>query len=500
MLSVSGITKAFQGQVVLNSVDVELQRGEIALIRGDNGSGKTTLLNILTGNLEPDAGTIRLSINGKPKVFTFPQRWHRRLRTHNRFTPEVVVREGLVRSWQDTRLFGTQSLSSNIAVASPNQIGENPLAAAFCPTAVRKQEFDLQSAAQGNLDDLGLPGRGASTATHISLGQSKRVAIARAMRAGARVLLLDEPLAGLDQDGISIVLEMLRSLARDSGMTLVIVEHALNIPLILNFATTVWTLTDGRLRVEEPKSVQRDLERQNTDGVPSWLDRSVAAGSEVIEKRLLGGCLLTHILPPKVAPGQPVLEVEDLVVRRGGRLVLGQPASGDSVHGISLTIRQGEICILQAPNGWGKTTLLEAIAGLVPGSGQIRFLGQELKNGSAAWDRRKKGISLLQARRHTFPGLTVRESFRLLNVQNVPPGLETLLDRNASELSGGEKQKVAVACALSNSPRLVLLDEPHLALDAAALNNLAHDIQRHIGQSAVLIAVPGHSSFSDSFN
>jgi ABC-type multidrug transport system ATPase subunit len=377
-------------------------------------------------------------------------------------------------------------------VAAPDQLGENPLAALLCPVAVRRQERALQAEAERALDDLGLHGRAHSTASRVSLGQSKRVAIARAVRAGAKVLFLDEPLAGLDEAGIAGVLAMLQALARDEGLTLVIVEHVFNIPLILDFATTVWTLSEGQMRVEEPEAVRDEVEQHLADGLPAWLQQVAGNGGSITTQPLPGGAALSCVRPTGVPAGSPVLEVDDLIVYRGGRLVIGEAEPDGTVRGVSFTLRQGELSFLQAPNGWGKTTLLEALAGLIPSSGSIRLLGQPLKK-HPAWVRQRLGLSLLQARDHTFPGLSVQESLRLSGVASVPAGLERLLSRKVCDLSGGEKQKVAVACALSGNPITALLDEPFLALDAAALRETWHSLQNLLSRCGLLVAVPGGS-------
>ena len=110
LLRVSGLGCAFGGQQVLDDVSVELRQGEVVLLRGANGSGKTTLLNILTGNLVPDRGSIELHTGKQPIRFEFPRRmWARG------FAPDNLARLGVGRTWQDIRLFDTQSLANNIA-------------------------------------------------------------------------------------------------------------------------------------------------------------------------------------------------------------------------------------------------------------------------------------------------------------------------------------------------------------------------------------------------
>jgi ABC-type branched-subunit amino acid transport system ATPase component len=174
----------------------------------------------------------------------------------------VIVKDGIKQIFlngliQNFMFPVTRTASS---LATPDQIGESPLGAILRSVAVRKEENRLLAEADSLLAELGLQGRETSSAGLVSLGQSKRVAIARAVRAGARILFLDEPLAGLDAVGIADVVEMLERLAHDDQLTLVIVEHLFNIPRILDFATTVWTLSNGKLEVESPSAVRAEME------------------------------------------------------------------------------------------------------------------------------------------------------------------------------------------------------------------------------------------------
>ena len=212
LLRALGLSKAFGGQVVLDNVGLELRQGEVVLLRGENGSGKTTLLNILTGNLEPDAGEIHYLADGSPRSYRFPRRWWQELNPFDHFTPEFVAREGIGRTWQDVRLFGSQTLRDNLAVATPGHPGENPLLALFAPHCAAGREAEINQTADAMLARLGLAGREDSSADKISLGQSKRIAIARAVLTDAKILFLDEPLAGLDRQGIDDLLALLQYL------------------------------------------------------------------------------------------------------------------------------------------------------------------------------------------------------------------------------------------------------------------------------------------------
>lgn len=491
VLSLRGLRKSFGGQIVLDDLDVDLRHGEVALLRGQNGSGKTTLLNILTANLAPDAGTIQLATGHGGFEFRFPFRSWDRLTAPFRFSPETLARHGLGRTWQDTRLFGTQSVADNIAVAARRSAGENPLLALLRPGAVRRQERLLQAEVGARLDRMGIADVASMAAQRVTVGQAKRAEIARCLEAGARVLCLDEPLAGLDSAGVQSVLELLRDLVATGDYSLVIVEHELNIPRILDFVTTVWTLDGGRLQVEDPAAVRASAGVLHTDGPPQWA-HAVANGSRVETIALCGGAVLHRLRTrPGAAADQPVLAVEDLVVRRGRRTVIGERDGDGRAQGMSFSLERGDLAVLEAPNGWGKTTLMEALAGLIPTSqGCVKLQGQPL-DGQPSWGRRKGGMSMLQARDHAFSSLTVRESLRLSGVADAPERLQGLLGRTVSSLSGGERQRLALACAC-DGPRydVCLLDEPFAGLDGQSVSTVCANMAARLDDAAMLVTVP----------
>lgn len=500
VMRASGLCKSFGGQNVLNDVDLELRRGEVVVLRGDNGSGKTTLLNILTGCLEPDSGRIDMDMDGTRERFVFPRPWWKELNPFDHFTPERVAVEGVGRSWQDVRLFDTLDLRDNVATAVPGQLGEMPLWPLVRRGAVARQERSVRRRASELLSEFGLGDRQTSSANRISLGQSKRVAFARALGADAGVLFLDEPLAGLDQEGVEQVLSLLRSLARHRQVTLVIIEHVFHIPRLLEFADTVWTLRDGRLGVEDARTVGRGGggEAGNV-GVVDWICGLAGDEVEVVREPLIGGATLTRVRPAGQDQGASVLEVDGVVIHRKARRVIGQRKNGH-IEGLSFEVREGEIAILEAPNGWGKTTLLDAISGVLEtqggrvAQGAIRYRGENLRY-RPIWQRVRDGISYLRARDHVFPGLTVSESLRMAGVVETPENLTDLADRLVSSLSGGEKQRLAIAVAADGDAKLRLMDEPISALDIEFTEGLGRVLVTRLrsGDESILISLPAES-------
>lgn len=499
VLSAWSLRKSFGGQVVLDGTNLELRQGEVVLLRGENGSGKTTLLNILTGNLEPDAGDIHYLADSTPRTYHFPRRWWQELNPFDHFTPEFVALEGIGRTWQDVRLFSAQTLRDNIAVAHPTQPGENPLAALFQRKRVRFREEQIRTNADAMLARFGLLGREDSSADRISLGQSKRVAIARAIAAGAKILFLDEPLAGLDHQGIADVLELLRTLVYEHTVTLVIVEHIFNLHHLQQFATTDWLLQGGRITVSRASEADGGGTSSSSfhitkESQPNWLSCLVPEGAEIIDEPLPNGAQLTRIRPRGFSEieSEPVLEVKNLVVRRGTRLI-DWSNDGPGSSGLNLTVHKGELVLLQAPNGWGKTSLLEAIAGLLsPLSGAIRLQGENLAH-LTPWQRSTAGLCLIQAADNVFPSLTADENLRLARVSNVPGRIAAFHGKPVERLSGGQRQQVALAGFRSTDcTRVFLFDEPFSMLDQEAMTALQAALRPN-PRYGILISLPATS-------
>ena len=523
VLRAEGLHKAFGGQRVLDGVDLTLHQGEVVLLRGENGSGKTTLLNILTGNLEPDRGAIEVmsakceakNEEGFATRYTFPRpNIFNRLRNkknslcaqQSAFTPERLARLGIGRSWQDVRLFGTQSLRDNIAVADPRNPGENPLIALFAPSFARRREAEINRQADAMLARFGLAGRESSSADMISLGQSKRVAIARAVAAGAHILFLDEPLAGLDRQGIRDVLDLLGALVQERGLTLVIVEHAFNQYKLHDLVSTDWLLDKGRIQKWEGSVMKGALPanrrpHSKPDGRPDWFNLLAGDDAQIVDEPLPRGAMLTRICcPHRWKPNnKSVLEIKDLVVKRGQRVIIGLDGERNET-GFNLALCEGEIAILQAPNGWGKSTLFDAICGNVATSGGLIFLNGSSVESMPPWIRAHAGLSASPSAATLFPSLKVCEAARLASrSQNPPPATLHYAQRTISHLSGGEKQRTKLRFVLPNSenPALVLLDEPFAMLDDQATCKAIEAIKGMAPCHALLIFLPStYSQFS----
>jgi len=491
LMRATGIAKAFGGQPVLTGVDLELHEGQVVLLQGPNGSGKTTLLNILTGHLVPDAGRIDLFTNGCREVFHFPRHWWQDLNPLDRFLPERLASKGVGRSWQDTRLFNSLKLLDNIAVAKQQHPGEKPFNLFFHPGRVLAMERQLQAVCGERLVQLGLGGRDSSSGDKVSLGQAKRVAIARAVEAGARILFLDEPLAGLDAPGIADVVALLRDLVDQHRVTLVIIEHVGSIVHVQQLADTVWDLDGGKLTTRPNHCIETMTKHSLAS---QWrIDRLFHEFKLVRSEVLPRGARLDVYRKNGAANSELILEVENLVIRRNRRPVIGWGRTGDgAMLGLNLTLRSGDLAVLQAPNGWGKTTLMDCLAGLLPANtGKIKMRGQAVTS-LLPWERSLIGLYYLRSDTRGFPSLSVRNA-RRVNGRRESIRMRCSEDRHKyGELSGGQKRSFQINCLGNSRAALYILDEPFVGLDGMEMSSALNKIVKltEFNGQCLLVAIP----------
>jgi ABC-type branched-subunit amino acid transport system ATPase component len=220
------IYKSFGGVCAIAGVSVVVPASEITAIIGPNGAGKTTLLNILTGILRPDDGHCFVGS-----------------RETTDLSPYQIARLGVARTFQDLRLIRELSVLDNVVLACPNQCGETLWRAVF-RYGVAKEEEKNHRAAERILRLTGLADKTFELAGELSYGQQKLLAIACCMASNARILLLDEPVAGVHPELARQVLELLRGL-RDLGKTVVFIEH--NIDAVRQVAGHLIVMDQGKI-------------------------------------------------------------------------------------------------------------------------------------------------------------------------------------------------------------------------------------------------------------
>jgi branched-chain amino acid transport system permease protein len=239
ILEVRDLSKRFGGIAACRELNLELQRGKIAALVGPNGAGKTTVFNLLTGALRADAGSVRLhgeNVRG--------------------LAPDVIARKGMVRSFQNVRLFARMTALENVMLGIrelsadwwcwPNGTrgGENLADLFFLPSITSRVERQTRERAMEWLRLVGLADVAEIPAGALSFGQQKLVSFARLLGTDADVLLLDEPASGIDSKWVDQILELVACM-RQLGKTVCIVEHSIHV--VERLADTVFFMELGRI-------------------------------------------------------------------------------------------------------------------------------------------------------------------------------------------------------------------------------------------------------------
>jgi branched-chain amino acid transport system ATP-binding protein len=227
LLTVTGLSRNFGGVRALRNVDLSVNAGEVVGIMGANGAGKTTLFALIAGNLRPSAGEIRLdgaSIVG--------------------LSPDQICRRGVGRTFQTARPFADLTVKDNVVIAA--RFGTQRLAA----DAASRRASQL-------LEIVGLGSRGEQPAGDLTLSGQKRLEVARAVATGARLLLLDEAMAGLTPSEVSQMLEVVLFLKRENALTVLIIEHVMR--ALMRISDRILVLHHGeRIALNIPSEIARD--------------------------------------------------------------------------------------------------------------------------------------------------------------------------------------------------------------------------------------------------
>ena len=222
LLDIRGLTKRFGGLVAVNGMEYRHEQGSICSIIGPNGAGKTTFFNTLTGLYRPEAGTIRLK--GRNLVGLRPD--------------QVAARE-VARTFQNIRLFGNMTVLENIMVGMHFRLRQNPLAVLFRSNAFKKEEDAAHRRAVELMEYVGLAGDGNELANNLPYGGQRRVEIARALAARPRLLLLDEPTAGMNPCETDEAIALFRRVRDELGITLLLIEHDMRVVMSISDRITV---------------------------------------------------------------------------------------------------------------------------------------------------------------------------------------------------------------------------------------------------------------------
>jgi energy-coupling factor transport system ATP-binding protein len=473
-------------RLALADISLRIDDGEFVLITGASGSGKSTFARCFNG-LVPHFYGGRVSGSARVQGLDILQKT----------TREMATRVGMVFQDPENQIVST-TVEREIAFGLEN-LGY--------PAALMARRVEEA------LDTLGIAGLRRSRIKDLSGGQKQKVAIASVLALHPEVLVLDEPTSELDPQSAEDVLSVVKRLNEDLGLTVVLVEHRLD--RALPFCDRLLVFEQGKIAIDGPPgsilsesfiSLRQTgvgippvvrLFREATDGVfsDSPLPLTVKEGRRLFRTHLQG-LRPGPFVKVKQPCGEPVIKVE--------KLDFVYPGGTQALRNIDLTVCRGEFVAIAGRNASGKSTLIKHFAGLLkPTRGRLTVLGFEASKKTLPRLAGKIGMVLQNPNDHLLADSVEEEiAFALKNLGfsagDTAERIERVLTQFDLEgyrreypqsLSGGEKQRVALASVVAAGPEILVLDEPTRGMDQRLKNKLMVFLSDYAGRGKTVILV-----------
>lgn len=469
LLTVKDLGKSFGGVKAVDGISFELEAGELLALIGPNGAGKSTTFNMVNGQLQADRGSIHFA--GKELVG---------------LAPRDIWRLGVGRTFQIAETFSSLTVIENVQMALLSHAGQVFSFFKTARTHERTRALEL-------LEQVGMASQADRPCSALAYSDVKRVELAIALANRPRLLLMDEPTAGMAPKERNALMVLTKKLVLEQQIAVLFTEHSMDV--VFAHADRMIVLARGRLIAQgKADDIRKDAkvqevyfgsgatfegeasgsgptaQAQSTEGLAKASPKAQLAPDA--HNRLSAVQKLEDVDKDVSARGetQPLLSVQSLKAWYGAAQIL---------YDVSFQVKRGEVVALMGRNGAGKSTTMKALMGLLEKrTGDVQFMGRDISK-DAAHRIAASGLGYVPEDRRIFTDLTVLENLEVgrqkarlwpdgsaaptWTVQQLFtlfPNLGEMPRRPGGQMSGGEQQMLTVARSLMGNPYLVLLDEP----------------------------------------